>query len=368
MNHARAGFPLRMAVLIDTAVVPACDRLDFWTESSCAAYVPLQIRSAERGRFWARMDGYELGPLHVFRIAAAANTMIRTSRAVAAGDPECIDLSVIVRGQINSAQQGRSGVARTGDVISKETSHPAILCAEQPFETVVVRVPRTLLRAHAANIDSLTAVTISGKTMLGRAAARLLPELAVALENGTIDPGDEAEIVESVVDLIESLYGVPAATGELRMLRSRAEILLAVESFIEANLGDPDLNPEQIARASFISRRYLHKLFEAEGTSVSAWIRAARLDHCRRDLLDPALAHQTILSIATHWGLPGPQHFSRLFRATYGCSPRELRREAKRNGGKAYEGPARGTDRTPPWLRGRRFTASPTSAGGYEAA
>ena len=51
------------------------------------------------------------------------------------------------------------------------------------------------------------------------------------------------------------------------------------------------------------------------------WIRAARLERCRRDLLDPALGDQTILAIASRWGLPGPQHFSRLFRATYGCSP-----------------------------------------------
>ena len=355
-----------MTVLIDTAVVPAGERLDFWTESSCVAYVPLQIRSAERERFWARMWGYELGPLHVYRIAAAANTMIRTSRAVAAGDPECIDLSVVVRGQLNSAQQGRSGIARTGDVISKETSHPAILCADHPFETVVVRVPRGLLRGHATQIDSLTAVTISGKTRPAQAAARLLPELAVALENGTVEPGDEAEIVESVVYLIRSLYAVPASAGEL--LRSRAEILLAVESFIEANLGDPDLSPEQIARASFISRRYLHKLFELEGTSVCGWIRAARLDRCRHDLVDPALSHQTILAIATRWGLTGPQHFSRLFRTTYGCSPRELRREAKRNGGKAHAGPGRGVARTSPWLRGHRLTALPTSAGDSEAA
>ena len=349
-----------MAVLIDTAVVAADDRLDFWTESSCAAYVPLQIRSAERGQFWARMWGYELGPLHVYRIAAAANTMIRTSRAVAAGDPECIDLSVVVRGQLNSAQQGRSGVARTGDVISKETSHPAILCADHPFETVVVRVPRALLRAHATQIDSRTAVTISGKTRLAQAAARLLPELAVALENGAIAPGDEPEIVENVVDLIRSLYDVSASAGAPTTIRSRAEILLAVESFIEANLGDPDLTPDQIARASFISRRYLHKLFELEGTSVCGWIRAARLEHCLRDLLDPALSHQTILAIATRWGLPGPQHFSRLFRTTYGCSPRELRREAKRNGSSVV--------RASPRLRAHRLTALPTSAGDYEAA
>jgi AraC-like DNA-binding protein len=119
---------------------------------------------------------------------------------------------------------------------------------------------------------------------------------------------------------------VCSATRAFAPKRSRAEIFLNVESFIEANLGDPLLDPEDIARASFISTRYLHKLFEVEGTSVCSWIRTLRIERCRRDLLDPALADQTILAIASRWGLPGAQHFCRLFRSAYGCSPSEYRR------------------------------------------
>lgn len=314
-----------MAVVIDTALVPPRERLDFWAESSCNAYVPLQVRSAERKTFWARMWADTLGPLSVFRISTAANTMIRTSRAVAAGDPECLDLSVILRGELNSAQDGRNGVARSGDLISKETSRPAVLRTEAPFESVVVRVPWALLGSDADEIGSRTAVTISGRDAAPRAAAQLLRELAAALEQDAIQADDVPEIVENVLRTIRGLY-VGDGSAEPQRLRSRAEILLAVESYIEANLGDPSLGPERIARASFISTRYLHKLFEAEGTSVSAWIRTARLERCRRDLLDPSLAHRTILSIASRWGLPGAQQFSRLFRNAYGCSPRELRR------------------------------------------
>jgi AraC-like DNA-binding protein len=94
---------------------------------------------------------------------------------------------------------------------------------------------------------------------------------------------------------------------------------------IEARLGDPNLRPDEVARACFISTRYLHRLFESEGVSVCDWIRSARLDRCRRDLLDPMFAHETILSIASRWGLPSAPHFSRLFRAAYGCTPREYR-------------------------------------------
>jgi AraC-like DNA-binding protein len=153
------------------------------------------------------------------------------------------------------------------------------------------------------------------------------------LEDGTVTSAEAPNAVECVLDLVRGLYAAPAPVPQPTRLRTRAEILLHIQSFIEANLGDPGLTPEEIARASFISTRYLHKLFEGEGTSVCRWIRAARLERCRRDLVDPALADETVLSIATRWCLPSPQHFSRLFRSAYGCSPSELRRDGPASGG-----------------------------------
>ena len=318
-----------MTLLIDTTAVPAQDRVEFWSASAFEAYLPVQVRSPSRDQFEARMWGYRLGPLGLFRIAAAANTMMRTSRAIAACDPECLHVSIVLRGQIDAAQEGRTGVAGVGDVISYETSHPVVWRAVRPFETLVVRVPRELLGRQATRISDLTAVRISGSEGLPRAAVAFVRGLVDGLEDGTITAADAPNTVDCVLDVIRGLYTTPAGAPEPATLRSRAEILLNVQAFIEANLGDPHLDPDEIARASFISTRYLHKLFEAEGTSVCRWIRASRLERCRRDLLDPALAHETILEIASRWGLPGPQHFSRLFRSEYGCPPSELRREAK---------------------------------------
>ena len=313
-------------LLIDTATVPAPDRVEYWSESSFGAYLPVQIRNPAGEEFAARMWGYELGPLSLFRIAAAANTMMRTPRAIAACDPECLHLTIVLRGQINTAQEGRTGVARVGDLISYETSHPVISQADQSFESLVVRVPRSLLGRQETQISKLTAVGISGSDGLPRATVAFVRSLFGGLEDGTITTADAPNAVDCVLDLVRGVFAVPSQGREPTKLRSRAEILLNIQSYIEANLGDPDLNPDEIARASFISTRYLHKLFESEGTTVCRWIRMSRLERCRRDLLDPTLGHETILIIASRWGLPGPQHFSRLFRSEYGCSPSELRR------------------------------------------
>ena len=104
-----------------------------------------------------------------------------------------------------------------------------------------------------------------------------------------------------------------------------AVLLLRTMTFIERHLGDAALTPGRIADAQHISTRYLHKLFEAEGTTVSAWIRHRRLHRCSNDLRDPALAGRSVSAIAARWGLPDAAHFSRLFRAAFGVSPRDFR-------------------------------------------
>ena len=108
--------------------------------------------------------------------------MMRTSRAIATADPECLHLSVVLRGRINAAQEGRTGVARSGDVISYETSHPVIFRADQPYESLVVRVPKHLLGRDEAQITGLTAVEISVVAGLSQKAVAFFRSLVVGME------------------------------------------------------------------------------------------------------------------------------------------------------------------------------------------
>jgi AraC-like DNA-binding protein len=291
-----------MATVFDTATVAPGERFEGWKEASARCFFPMSIRPRAVTPFAGRMIGYELQSIGVSRVIATPNDCLRTRATIAACDPEHLQLHILRHGRCEVSQDDRADVLTAGAMATLDSSRPWALRAVQPFELLVLAVPKVLLRPFGDVLGARTATAIPGGTGLGSligpfafALAGLLRALAV---DGT---------------------GVPGAAP--------APALLAqVKAHIERNLGDPALGPASIAAAHFITPRYLHRLFRGEGCTVSEWVRRARLERCRRDLADPALAGETILQIATRWGMPDPAHFSKVFRAVYGCSPREHRR------------------------------------------
>ncbi len=313
-----------MAVLIDTSVVPSGERADYWAAMARRALHPLRIHTVDGASFSARMWSEQLGSIGLVRISATASTMSRSAREIAAADPECLHLHLMLRGRLDGVQQERLATLEPGDMAVYDTSRSAILRAEAPFEVLVLRIPKSALGRQAPMVARLASVRIAGGSGLPRLAGRVFCATVGGLAGGSIAP-DDLGAQRHVLDVVRRLYADLAAAPDLERPYSTAELLLRAKAEIETRLGDPGLGPEQVARACFISTRYLHRVFEREGTSVCEFIRTARLERCRRDLLDPALAREPIHAIAGRWGLVSAAHFSRLFRDAYGCCPRECR-------------------------------------------
>jgi transcriptional regulator GlxA family with amidase domain len=98
-----------------------------------------------------------------------------------------------------------------------------------------------------------------------------------------------------------------------------------VRQIVNANIRDPSLSVESIARKMGVSTRCLQLLFARDDDCVSDCIRRERLRGCLVDLRDSRRADQSITDIAFSWGFNSASHFSSSFRKEYGLTARDYR-------------------------------------------
>jgi AraC-like DNA-binding protein len=315
-----------MAVVCDTATVQGSDRAELWVAAISELFVPLECTPHPGAAFYGRLRAGSLGPVHLCGLEVSPHTVKRTPKLAANTEGDEYKLSLSLGGEALIVQDGREAVLRPGDFAIYDCTRPYTLVANDPFRMLVCVLPRDIVGLSPERIAQATATRISGSGGIAWAMAPFLKRLADLAIREEV-PADEHRVVESVVDLVESLCASVISDGTGPHAHSRAELLLRIRAYIDSRLGDPDLTPTHIAAAHFVSKRYLHKLFEAEGVSVSRWIRERRLEGCRRDLAGNQRRDETVTSIGIRWGLMDPAHFSRIFREAYGCTPTEYRRE-----------------------------------------
>jgi len=313
---------LNVPILFDTATVPPAERFDFWTDSSDRAFFPCTFRRRDPFGFEGTVRQYLMGPLSVSRVTSMATCVSRTWSDIGEHDPEAIHLSLQLSGRTVFSQYERETAVSAGEMVLYDTSHPFTIATDAPYDLVVLECSRLLLGLGGHDLASRLAAPLRGE-IARTLVAPFMTRLAHGLADGTVSEGD-ADLGESAMYLIRALCTDAEHVPELSR-RPGGDLLARVKAHIEQRLADPDLRPDAIAAAHYVSTRHLQKLFKADGVTVTDWVRSRRLAACRRDLGDPALAGQTILAIATRWGLTNPAHFSRSFRAEYGCSPREFR-------------------------------------------
>jgi len=312
-----------MPVLLDTAEVAPRDAFDLWSTASSEIFYPMAVRRDVHDPFCGRVIGHRLGPLDAYRIVADGADVLRTPHLITASDPERIDVAVQVRGVSLVVQDDRQASIVPGDLAAYQSSRPFLVRGDEPVDMAIVSLPRGLLGARADLMCRHTAQRFGAGEGLAAVAGPFLLSLLERLDAG-VDAGG-ADLADAVVGVVRALFADRIGRDEALTEPPSALLLAGIKRHIELHLGEPTLGPETIARANHISTRYLHKIFEGEQTTVSEWIRHRRLERCRRDLLDPALRHESILRIATRWGITSSAHFSRAYRARYGVAPSEDR-------------------------------------------
>lgn len=235
-----------------------------------------------------------------------------------AGD-RCFDVVYLVAG---SARLGTEPpLVQQGELAVMSASGRIAVEVQDGAELIIVRIPQAAAGPHAQALQAAAGRVLAAAQGTSGLVAHLLRGVVAQGEAATEHP---VRLAEHVVGLI-GLMCLDARDDEGAW---RSTMLSGAVDFIEQHLGELDLTPDRIAASQNISTRTLHRLFEREGMTLGAWVRGRRLERCRADLGDPAHAGLSVSAIGARWGLWDAAHFSRLFKSTFGASPRAYRQEA----------------------------------------
>jgi AraC-like DNA-binding protein len=297
-----------------------------WHALVSASFVALDVSADRPGGFRGSIRSGAMDGVSLSEVSAAGHSVHRTPALVARGDPHMLKLSLQMSGTGLLIQDGREAVLSPGDLAVYDTNRPYTLAFDHDFRGMVLMFPHNLIALPREEIGQLTAIRMARDVGLGRVISPFLVQLARNLDQLT--SGSGLRLVHNTLDLLTTMFVNELGAGGGSACAPNHELLSQVRRYIDDNLGDPELTPTKVAAAHYISARHLHTLFRPEGATVAAWIRARRLERCRRDLRDPAHASRPIAALAARWGFLDAPHFSRLFKAAYGVPPSAYRARA----------------------------------------
>ncbi|MEU5639901.1 helix-turn-helix domain-containing protein [Streptomyces milbemycinicus] len=239
------------------------------------------------------------------------------------GEGECLYLGLDISGSRRPPGEEPQPSPGPGDLILADSPQAAYL---RRGDFAFFRIPCSYLGISGEDLRFLADTQVSGSSGVAALVSRFLTMLTGEVQVHTSESGRRLAL--NAVDLVALLVAELLGSRGAEQPDAGTEMLARIRAHIEKNLMDPGLSPESIARAHHISVRYLHKLFQSDGVTVSAWVRQRRLDSCRLDLSRAPNRRRTVAAVAQTWGFASPSHFSRLFRQTYGMSPREWQASA----------------------------------------
>ncbi|MFD5648674.1 helix-turn-helix domain-containing protein [Streptomyces sp. NPDC127039] len=321
-----------MLTVFDVDGLPAGDRASAWAEAASYALTPQRFRFPAPREFRARMTGMPLGVAELLRLTYGPLVTERTPKHIRCQDPEYYQLGCGIIGEQGIEQARNRALLRAGDMVLYDSSVPFMArsgLAPSTSGCYVLQFPKRSLRLPPERVRALVAVPLQARTGIGRLLFQLLAGIEEQFE--ACAPRDLIQLGQTAIDLTAVLLGRHADRTPALPPESRQHVLfLRMVAFVDRNLGSPGLSPTAVASAHGVSLRYLHHVFQGEGTTPTRFIREQRLVRCRRDLADPACAHIPVHAIGARWGFPRPSDFSRAFRAATGVPPGRYRTLATR--------------------------------------
>jgi AraC-like DNA-binding protein len=298
----------------------------------CADYLDLLRRmimdfDVAEDRFFADSTVVSLPGVRIINSHSSGFRTERTRAMVQDSDERA--LYMCLEGGARISHRERDIVLQAGETTLLSSSDP-LRIERNDSRQIIVAVPRSVLLGSVTNTDAALMCRMDAATE----PLRLLRNYIEAFTDnpGLVQANYRRLIASQIQDLIAVTLGATRDAAEVANGRGiRAARMQAIKSDIARNFASDDLSATALAARHKISRRYVHALFEHEGTTLSRFVTAQRLAQVQRALSDPRQSHLTIGAIAFDAGFNDLSSFNHAFRRRLGMTPREFRANPQRN-------------------------------------
>lgn len=235
-------------------------------------------------------------------------------------DADHLLLQLFVEGENRVVNGKHEYVEQPGNVYAVNLGY-RIQAASTDAHVLSLVLPRDLVRDEVPHLAEAAGPIFAPDSTAARIFVDYMQSLARNLPHARA--GEIPTIARSTIGLLDSL----TLTADVGSVVAVDATFSAVCRYIDAHLGDPALGVDRICAYLRCSRATVYRLFKAHG-GVHAFIQRRRLVACFKALGSPRHSYRRIFDIAFDFGFASPSHFSHLFRAHFGLTPRQAREAA----------------------------------------
>jgi AraC family transcriptional activator of tynA and feaB len=312
-------------VSFSTAGLDPRRKLAHWNDRACESFSPLVSDPVDIRTFDGSIARTTIGDMTLAEVYSEAQ-IVRHSRAhVARTRDSLFFLHLQMEGESISRQDGREAYLKAGDITLCDSTRHYDIVFPGANRMLVLGIPAAQLCRQIACPECLVAIPMQASSGVRGLFSRFLRNYWVECRQ-ELDETAAGRVTVAILDLLGAAYAdLPRSqTGRSSLATAHR---IRIINYIEAHLHDPDLTPTRIAAACKMTPRYLHHLSSDQDETVARYILRRRLEACSRALVSDAQRGRTVTAIAFDYGFNSPTHFGRVFRAKYGLTPREFRRE-----------------------------------------
>ncbi|HEX2884891.1 AraC family transcriptional regulator [Vineibacter terrae] len=313
-----------------TADLPPAQRLPMWHDifgrsvsrrmlsllAGGSCQVDMTVRTLAR-------SGRDCGVCVQRMFLAGGLSARRTSELLSDGNDDVV-LHVHETGRRIVSQLDREATVEAGGGLLTSNADVSAIVLPEPSRFTSIGVPRQLMMALVPDLEDMLVRPLPPNAGVLRLLMGYLDLLED--ERALSTPQLQHAAATHIHDLCALAVGASRDAAEVARGRGmRGARLRAIKADIAGNLGSGHLSAATLARRQGVTPRYVHKLFESEGTTLSRYVLGLRLAHVHRRLADPRHAHRTISSLVFEAGFGDLSTFNRAFRRCYGTTPSEVR-------------------------------------------